>query len=300
MNSVFLLSELRTRSLDKVSGDRIESYIRLCGTLCEWYFVLGADEEVSVSWAECRECLVSLFEGCRIRFERAGGRPEQTRLLSAMGRCARLLRMGGDDRKTMAYEQAATRFFEEWEESGFPRPMDFAEELDLLSLIYEDLRDCPDQTFSGSIGKYYVCRLREILTVLLQDVSRTPGYDKIVLLRCIALLAESRGCRLDLDRDTEIRKLCNSYMTDGILPVEAYRVLGKGPNHRGGELRPYLPFFVALQEALAACGGWHAGSLDDHLASFISRTEGICPPASDEWWSRQSLLLRQRFAECVV
>jgi len=300
VNSGFLLAELRTCSLDNVSEERLEAYVRICGTFCEWYFVLGSDEDMFVSWADCRECLAFLFKGCRFRFKKAGSRSEQARMLHLMCQCARLLRMGGDDRKLIAYEQSASRFFEEWEDAGFPRPEDFSEELDLLSLIYEDRQDCSDLAFSAGICGYYVRRMREILDVLLQHTPRTLCFDKITLLKSIGLLAKSRGSSLDLQRDMEIRRLCNLYMSDATFSQDCHEALMGSQNSAGEGLRQHGLLFVALQETLEACGGWSSGSLGDHCAAFISRTEGIFSSTSDEWWLWQSLWLRQRLMECIA
>lgn len=300
MNSSFLLSELQSCPLENVSEERLRAYIRIGVVLYDWYFVLGPDEEMSVSWPDCRKSLVLLFEECRHRLGRSDCFAVQARLLCAMGQCSRMLRMGEDDRRHRIYEQSVDRFFRAWEESGTSCMTDFSEEIDFLALIYEDRRDCPDNHSADTVCGYYFRRMQEILTVLLQHTSQTHRYDETSLLQCLCLLAKSQGSFLDLHRDAEIRRLCNLYMSDMAWILERHESFVKSINCMSEETRRNLLLLMTWQETLEACGGWCPGSLEDQLSSLISRTEGIYPPASDEWWLQQSLVLRQRFAACVI
>ncbi len=300
MNIALLLSELRATSLDKVSGERLAAYADLGEAFCEWYSGFGPDDEIPVSWVDCRECLAILFGIYRQRLGLAKTHAGQLRCLVPMSRLSRRLRMFGNDAASRFYERAVDRFFTAWENAGFPHPDEYEEELDLLTLIYEDRRDNDNAGQTDAVCEYYSAQLLEILATLLSLGPEPFGSNEPQLLKSISLLVKSRGCSLDPHRDMEIRELCNRYVKESLPMIHGLGACGREPLRSGNDLHHYLCRLRTLQEIFDACKGWIDDTLYDRFVIVSGQQLGRLRPQTDEWWQGQSILLRQRFAECCV
>lgn len=295
-----LLSELRTITPNNVSEERLAAYTDLCETCCEWYSVLGPDEEIAFSWKECRECLVLLYGIYRRRFGLTETRAGLLRCLIPMLRLSRRLRMYGRDTVSGCCGPLVDRFFTTWENAGFPRPDDCEEELDLLTLIYEDRRDVCNVFPSDNICRYYSVRMTEILAALLERTSGTDSRDGLMWLRSVTLLVKSRGCCLDLHRDTEIRKLCRRYVSESLSMIPGFELHGQEFLRSDKDLQRYLCRLRVLQELFELCSGWFDNAFYDRFVTVSGQLPDRLRPQTDAWWQGRSILLRQHLAEYCV
>lgn len=300
MNIGLLLSELRTITSNNVSEERLAAYTDLCETFCEWYSVFGSDDEIPLTWKECRECLVILSGVYRQRLGLARTCAGQLRCLVPMSRLSRRLSMFGSDAASGFCGRAVDRFFTTWENAGFSKISDCEEELDLLTLIYEEHRDNCNITPIDNICRYYCGRMTEILASLLERTSGTDGCDESLFLKSIPLLAKSRGSCLDLHRDTEIRELCGRYINESLSIIHDLEVRGPVFLQSGEEHMHHFYRLRALQEIFETCRGWFEDTFYDRFVTISEQQLSRLQSQTDTWWQGQSILLRQHFAECCV